>query len=402
MSVIRAVRARTIVDSRADYTLEVDVELDDGSIGRAAVPSGASTGSHEAVKLSDPQLSLGNARTAGALLVNHDPYEQEAIDRILLDADGTADKNELGANVLLALSLASCDAAAKSQNKPLYAHIHTLANLSQAPKLPTPLFNVINGGMHADNALAFQEFMLVPTADDHSFREKFFLGVTLFHELKEILHGMGHSTAVGDEGGFAPRLSSNEEAIEVLVRAIEKSPYKLTNEVSIALDVAASAIPDLSAITYPYDALAYYTRLVDQYPITMLEDPLNEDDWQSWAKLTELLGPRICLTGDDLFSTNPSRIKQGIDAKAANGLVVKPDEVGTLTETFQAIRLARQAGMSITISHRSGETESTFIADLAVGVAAEYLKAGAPARGERVAKYNQLLRIEETMGLATR
>ncbi|MGI6103085.1 MAG: phosphopyruvate hydratase [Patescibacteria group bacterium] len=397
MSAIRAVRARTILDSRAGYTLEVDVLLDDGTLGRAAVPSGASAGSHEAVKLSDTTRSVANVKTVGALLVGHDPAQQEAIDRILLDADGTANKGELGANVLLALSLASCDAAAQSAKTPLYAHIHALSGGTVAPALPTPMFNVINGGNHADNALEFQEFMIVPARDERPFHEKMRLGVALFQELRRVLQAMGHSTAVGDEGGFAPRLNSNEEAIELLVRSFEESRFRANDDVTIALDVAASAIPDLAPVIYPHDVYSYYAKLVDTYPISLIEDPLTEDDWQGWTKLTAALGSRISIVGDDLFTTNPARIKQGIEVKAANGLVVKPDQIGTLTETLQAVRLARQAGMSIVISHRSGETESTLIADLAVGIGAEYIKAGAPARGERVAKYNQLLRIEELM-----
>ena len=263
--------------------------------------------------------------------------------------------------------------------------------------LPSPMFNIINGGKHSDNKLKFQEFMIVPTNDDRSFRSKLSMARELYQSLKAMLQEMGHSTAVGDEGGFAPRLNSNLEAIELLVRLIESSPFKPRTDVAIAMDVAASSIPDLSKVTYPLDPMAFYEKIINDYPVMSIEDPLTEDDWQGWTTLNSRIGSRVMVVGDDLYTTNPKRLKDGIEQRASNAILIKPDQIGTITETFQTMRLAEQAGFTRIISHRSGETESSFIADLAVGTGAEFIKSGAPARGERVAKYNQLLRIAEVV-----
>ncbi|MBI4032464.1 phosphopyruvate hydratase [Candidatus Berkelbacteria bacterium] len=398
MAVIQSIQARTIIDSRGHETLEVDVILDDGSLGRESVPSGASTGQHEVFKLEDPAKSRANALSLGQQIVGQDPTQQEKIDLILLQADGSEDKSTLGGNVLLALSLATAEAAAKAARKPLYEHLHDIAGLHAPIGLPTPMFNVINGGKHSDNNLPFQEFMLVPAADDRPFRDKVAIGRTLFAALKERLKGMGHTIAVGDEGGFAPRLNSNEEALEILVQTIEASPYKIGQDVTLAIDVAASAIPDLAPVTYPLDPHTYFERLTTNYPISILEDPLPEDDWNGWSRLAASIGSRLLVMGDDLTTTNPKRLRMAIDQRAINAIIIKPDQIGTLTETFQTMRLAEQAGIRCAISHRSGETESTFIADLAAGAGAPYIKTGALSRSERVAKYNQLLRIEERLG----
>ncbi|MBI4185749.1 phosphopyruvate hydratase [Candidatus Berkelbacteria bacterium] len=394
MGLITTVRARKIYDARGNGTVEVDLILDDGSVGRGSVPAGASTGSHEAKRVDNIDQAVTNAQTLGQSLIGQDPSIQEKIDIILLEADGSPDKSNLGANAILPLSLAACDAAAKSQHIPLYQHIHQTAKLSSPMRLPTPMFNVINGGKHSDNNLQIQEFMLVPTEQEQTFAQKMALGTEIFHALKKVLHQMGHTTSVGDEGGFAPRLNSNEEALQVLVQTIQQTRYQPGRDVTLAMDVAASSIPDLNAVTYPLDAFGYYQRLIDTYPISSIEDPLPEDDWQGWSKLTAAIGNRVYIVGDDLYTTNPDRLKTGIERAASNAIIVKPDQIGTLTETYQTLRLAEQNRLITMISHRSGETESSFIADLAVGVGAAFIKTGAPSRGERVAKYNQLLRIE--------
>lgn len=398
MAKIISVHPRTILDSRGQETLEVDVVLNDGNWGRASVPSGASTSRHEAFKIEDMSQAKINVEMLAPLLIGQDPIGQERIDLTLMAQDQTENKSNIGANVMLAISLAIVEAGAKAAKKPLYQHIHDLTGIGEELRLPTPMFNVINGGKHADNNLEFQEFMLVPTADDRPYHQKLMMGAQLFYKLKEILLQMGHSVAVGDEGGFAPRLHSNQEAMEVLVRTIEQTPHEPHQDISIALDVAASAISDLTPVTFPLDPHAYFIKLVNEYPLTILEDPLTEDDWQGWQKLTAAIGNQVLIVGDDLYTTNLNRLKIGIEKKASNAVVIMPDQIGTLTETIRAIRLAHEANMTTIISHRSGETESTFIADLAVGVGAKYIKTGAPSRGERVAKYNQLLRIEEELG----
>lgn len=395
MVTIAGVHPRVILDSRGNQTLEVDVRLTNGAVGRASVPAGASTGEHEAFKLDDMARALANVTQISPQLIGQDPVAQERVDLQMLALDGTPTKSALGANVLLALSLAICDAGAKAKGVALHDHIHEIAGLSRGQALPTPMFNIINGGKHADNNLPFQEFMVVPLLEGSPYHEKLLLGARVFHTLRDVLLQMGHTVAVGDEGGFAPRLNSNEEALEVILQALETAKVQTGHDVVIAIDVAASAIPDLSPVTYPASPHEYYERLVRDYPVRFLEDPLPEDDWAGWAKLTASIGSSIYVVGDDLYTTNPARLKQGIEQRATNAIIVKPDQIGTLTETFQTLRLAEQANMTTIISHRSGETESSFIADLAVGVGAPFIKTGAPSRGERVAKYNQLLRIEE-------
>ncbi|MEK7184008.1 MAG: phosphopyruvate hydratase [Patescibacteria group bacterium] len=397
MAAIGSFQSRVILDSRGKQTIEVDVHCDDGTMGRASVPSGASTGIHEAARVEDMDQALKNVAQLGEQLVGQDPTQQERIDLALLTADGSEDKSKLGGNVLLAISIAVCDAGAKAAKKPLYQHIHDVAGQKAAIGLPTPMFNIINGGKHSDNKLEVQEFMVVPARDQRPYREKLIIGRELYQQLKQILHDMGHSTAVGDEGGFAPRLNSNIEAVELLVRLIESSSYRPQTDVSIAMDVAASSIPDLAAVTYPLDPISFYEKLITDYPIMSIEDPLTEDDWQGWVELNSRIGSRVMVVGDDLYTTNPKRLKEGIEKRASNAILIKPDQIGTLTETFQTMRLAEEAGFARIVSHRSGETESSFIADLAVGTGAEFLKDGAPARGERVAKYNQLLRIAEVL-----
>ncbi len=394
MATIQSIEAREILDSRGNSTLEVDVILDDGSFGRASVPSGASTGQHEAYKLEDIPKAIANVNLVAKNILGQDANEQERIDLLLINSDGSENKENLGGNVTLAVSLGIAQASAVSQKIPLYEYIHSLAKNPMEMRLPIPMFNMINGGKHADSGLPFQEFMVVPSREG-TFRERMRIGVLVYQALKAELSEMGHSTAVGDEGGFAPRLNSNEEAIEVLLRAVERTKLVPQSDIVLALDVAASAIPDLKPITYPLDPLSYFEKIVTDYPIAMLEDPLPEDDWAGWSDLTQRIGSRVQIIGDDLYTTNPVRLQRGINEQAGNTFMVKPDQIGTLTETLQAIALAREASMTVAVSHRAGETESTFIADLAVGVGAEYIKAGAPTRGERVAKYNQLLRIAE-------
>lgn len=397
MAAIAAVHGREIIDSRGNSTLEVDVALADGSRGRASVPSGASTGRSEAYKLEDISRAIANVDLIAKNLIGQDAADQQRIDLLLINTDGTENKSNLGGNVTLAISLAVVQAAAQSAKQPLYQYLHAISGVKESIGLPIPMFNIINGGKHADSGLAFQEFMVVPTGGT-SYRERLMMGVLIFKALKTELTQMGQSIAVGDEGGFAPRLNSNEEAIEVILSAIERTKFTPKQDVGLAIDVAASSIPDLKPITYPLDPLTYYEKLITDYPIVLLEDPLTEDDWAGWASLTSRIGSKIHIVGDDLFTTNKLRLQRGINEHAANAIIIKPDQIGTLTETFQTIQLARQSGMAIVVSHRSGETESTFIADLAVAIGAEYIKTGAPSRGERVAKYNQLLRIEEETG----
>lgn len=397
MARITQIKGRKILDSRGDYTIEIDVVLDDGSFGRASVPSGASTGRHEAHKISDIDKALANL---GALAVNlrgQEANDQEKIDLLMINTDGTSDKSKIGANVILAVSLAVCQAASVSLKLPLYKYISQIFHsASTVYKLPIPLFNIINGGKHADNNLSFQEFMIIPVKTD-SYHNRMECGDKVFKELKATLKQMNLSTNVGDEGGFAPKLNSNEEALELLMTAINRAGYKPKEEVAIGLDVAASSIADLSVVTYPYSPIDYYKKLSSKYPIYLIEDGLSEDDWENWTKLNQTLGNEVKIIGDDIFTTNTALLEKGIERKAANGIIIKPDQIGTLTETLRAIKMAKDAQMAIIISHRSGETESTFIADLAVGVGADFIKTGAPSRGERVAKYNQLLRIEEEL-----
>jgi len=411
MATVASVHAREILDSRGHPTIEVDVRLSDGSIGRAAVPSGASTGIHEALELRDGDTSryggkgvlraVGNVNDRIAPKVTGcDALDQAALDHLLIELDGTPNKSGLGANALLGVSLAVARAAAASQSQPLYRYLDR-----DARTLPVPLMNVINGGLHADNPLDVQEFMIVPVGGTY-FADALRMGVETFHALRALLRSRKLSTAVGDEGGFAPALRSTEEAIEVLLEAIRAAGYRPGADVAIALDPAASNLYRDGAYRFPGEGaqrrtdemIAYYARLCSAYPIVSIEDGLAEDDWDGWRDLTARLGTRVQLVGDDLFVTNPARLRRGIELRAANAILIKVNQIGTLTETLDAVATARDAGYASIISHRSGETEDTTIADLAVATGAGQIKTGAPSRSERVAKYNQLLRIAEELG----
>jgi enolase len=397
------VHGREIRDSRGNPTVEVDVRLESGAWGRAAVPSGASTGRFEAVELRD---SDGEGVTRAIANVNGeitealrgvDADDQAAVDRALIDLDGTANKARLGANAILGCSLAVAKAAAADARKPLYEWIGG----ADAHVLPVPLMNVVNGGAHAQNSLDLQEFMVVP-AGAETFAEGLRIGAEVFHALKALLHERGLATAVGDEGGFAPDLGSSEEAIEAVLEATERAGHR--ERVAIALDPAATEIFRDGSYVFEGRTLAaeemngYWGELVGRYPIVSIEDPLAEDEWDGWRALTQDLGERVQLVGDDLFVTNVERLRRGVDEDVANAILVKVNQIGTLTETLEAIALARESGYAAVISHRSGETEDTTIADLAVATGAGQIKTGAPSRTDRVAKYNQLLRIEEELG----
>jgi enolase len=415
MTTIDSVFAREILDSRGNPTVEVEVVLEGGALGRAAVPSGASTGKREAAELRDGdsqryrgkgvQHAVRNVEeTIAPEIDGMEASEQAAIDQALLELDGTPNKSALGANAILAVSLAVARAAADDAGLPLYAYLGGVGGRL----LPVPMLNVINGGAHADNGIDFQEFMLVPAGAD-SFSNALRMGVEIFHALKELLKSKKLSTGVGDEGGFAPALGSNTAALDLLMEAVENAGYRPGDDVALALDVAASEFAEdggryrlrrENVVLDSEELITRYEALVDRYPIVSLEDPLGEDDWNGWALLTRRLGGRVQLVGDDLFVTNPAIIQQGIQKSIANAVLVKVNQVGTLTETMQAIELAKRAAYGTIISHRSGETEDTFVADLAVAVNAGQIKTGSVARGERTAKYNQLLRIEEELGHA--
>lgn len=397
MAKITSIKGREILDSRGDQTLEVEVSLEDGSNSRASVPSGASTGKLEAFKITDIKKSLINLDVLAKNLIGQDASDQEKIDLLMINSDGTPNKENIGGNVILAVSLAICQASAVSAKQPLYKYIASISKLGISQfKIPTPMFNIINGGKHADSNLPFQEFMIIPVGEN-DYKTKLEIGQKVYHQLKNDLKKMSLSTSVGDEGGFAPKLNSNEEALELIVASIQNAGFTPGEQIAIGLDIAASSISDLNSVTYPDKPVDYYAKLVEKYPIVLIEDPLGEDDWQGWVEITQKLGTKIKLVGDDLFTTSAARLQQGIEKHAANMVLIKPDQIGTLTETFRTIDLAKKSNYGLVISHRSGETESTFIADLAVGVGAEFIKSGAPARGERVAKYNQLLRIEEDL-----
>lgn len=401
---IRTLRAREILDSRGTPTVEVEIELEDGSCGRAAVPSGASTGTHEALELRDGDRRYGGKGVLRAVrnvseeiapaLMGRDFSSQGELDRLLIELDGTANKSRLGANALLGVSLAYARAAAHSLKKPLFQYIGDKA------LLPTPLVNVLNGGLHADNELDVQEFMLVPVGFA-SFREALRATVETFQALKKILKSRGLSTNVGDEGGFAPQLRENEEALQFLVEAISTAGYRPGRDLALALDPAASTFyadgryhiekKSLSAS----ELIGLYEEWLKKYPIVSIEDGLAEDDWAGWQELTKRLGKRVQLVGDDIFVTNPDLIEKGIREGVANAVLIKLNQIGTLTETLHAVETAHRGGYRTVISHRSGETEDTFIADLAVGTGAGQIKTGSVSRGERTAKYNQLLRLEE-------
>ena len=413
MTKIETIKAREILDSRGNPTVEVDVTLTDGSFARAAVPSGASTGAFEAAELRD-----GGARYLGkgvATAVSNvvsklapvvkgmDAFDQRALDQKMIELDSTVNKSSLGANAILGVSLAVAKAAAASKKLPFYSFIGG----ESAILLPVPMMNILNGGAHADTNVDIQEFMIAPIAAD-SFKEGLRWGAEIYHSLKSVLKKRGLATSIGDEGGFAPNLESNRAALDLIIEAIEKAGYKVGSQVALAMDVAATEF--YADGTYDFEGsklssaemIAYYKGLVDSYPLVSIEDPLSEDDWDGWGSITRELGSRVQLVGDDLFVTNPQRLARGIEAKTANALLVKVNQIGTLTETLDAVAMAHKAGYRSMMSHRSGETEDTTIADLAVAALCGQIKTGAPARSERVAKYNQLLRIEEELGARAR
>ena len=406
-------RAREILDSRGNPTIEVDVALHDGSRGRAAVPSGASTGQHEAVELRDEDaaryLGKGTTRAVANVadeifpaLCGLDPTDQSLLDQRMIDLDGTENKGRLGANAILAVSLACAKAAAASCQMPLYRYLGGPA----ARTLPVPMLNILNGGAHSDNNVDLQEFMVMPVGAA-TFAEALRMGAEVFHHLKAVLKAKGLNTAVGDEGGFAPDLGSNDEALDVIVEAIGVAGYSAGDDIVLALDAASSELYEGGQYTFhwsdgktrqPEEMIAFYDDLVQRYPIRSIEDGLDEDDWDNWARLTAALADRVQLVGDDVFVTNTDRLRRGIEAGVGNSILVKVNQIGTLTETLEAIDVAHRAGYSVVVSHRSGETEDTTIADLAVAVNAGQIKTGSASRTDRVAKYNQLLRIEEELG----
>ena len=411
MSQIERVHARQILDSRGNPTVEVEVVLRSGANGRAAVPSGASTGEFEATELRDGgDAYLGKGVTKAVANVNgeiaqavhgSDVLDQRALDRALIDLDGTPNKSRLGANAILGVSLACARAAAAEERQPLWRYLGG----EQAHVLPVPMMNVLNGGAHADNSVDFQEFMVVP-AGAGSFSECLRMGAEVFHHLKGWLHDQGKGTAVGDEGGFAPDLESNEAALQALVQGIQAAGYEPGSDIVIALDPAVSEIFQDGAYELEHEGRSlssseladYWKDLSDRYPIVSIEDGMDEEDWDGWKALTDRLGDRLQLVGDDLFVTNTERLQRGIDSGTANSILIKVNQIGTLTETLEAIDMARAAGYTAVMSHRSGETEDTTIADLAVATGCGQIKTGAPSRSDRVAKYNQLLRIEEALG----
>ena len=418
MNTIKSVKAMQVLDSRGNPTVQVKVTLEDGTVGKAIVPSGASTGSFEAVELRDGDKNkyLGKSvekavrnvnENIAVKLMGEDVFKQNQIDKKLIDIDGTDNKSNLGANATLGVSLACADAASKYLNMPLYEYIGGVSGTN----IPIPMMNILNGGKHSDNNVNIQEFMIVPVGGK-DFKEMMQMASEIYHTLKKVLKEKSLSTAVGDEGGFAPNLTSDKEALDLIVEAIQKAGYKLREDVALALDVAATEMYEeakkegkeagyLFWKTGEYlptiDMIDYLEDLVEEYPIISIEDGLAEEDWDGWKELTNRLGEKIQLVGDDLFVTNISRLEKGIKNKVANSILIKPNQIGTLTETLNAIKLAKANGYSTVISHRSGETEDTFIADLAVAINSRYIKAGAPARTDRVAKYNRILNIEEEL-----
>ncbi|OGU28350.1 MAG: phosphopyruvate hydratase [Ignavibacteria bacterium GWA2_55_11] len=412
---IKEVRAREILDSRGNPTIEVDVELEDGTLGRAAVPSGASTGENEAVELRDGDKSRYQGKgvlkavenvnaTLSEEVIGFEATDQIGIDKMMIELDGTPNKGKLGANAILGVSLAVAKAAAASLGQPLYRYIGG----TNARILPVPMMNILNGGKHADNNVDFQEFMIFPL-DAPSFAEGLRMGDEVFHALKSVLHKKGYNTAVGDEGGFAPNLKSNDEAVEVILQAVEKTGYKAGEQVYIALDPAASEFYDTTKKKYVFSKsdkseksseqmVKYWESWVKQYPIVSIEDGMSENDWEGWKLLTDTLGKKIQLVGDDVFVTNVEYLSKGIDMGVANSILIKVNQIGTLTETLDCIEMAKRAKYATVLSHRSGETEDTTIADIAVATNAAQIKTGSASRTDRIAKYNQLLRIEEDLG----
>jgi enolase 1/2/3 len=415
MTTIIDVYAREILDSRGNPTIEVEVELESGAIGRAAVPSGASTGAFEAVELRDGDKSryLGKGVTKAVENVNAiiapeiiglNALDQVGIDNIMIELDGTPNKAKLGANAILGVSLAVAKATAETLGVSLYQYVGGV----NAKTLPVPMMNILNGGEHADNNVDIQEFMVMPVGAE-SFKEALRMCAEIFHNLKKVLKGKGLNTSVGDEGGFAPNLTSNEEALEVIVEAINGAGYKAGEEIFIAMDVAASELykdnkynlEGEGIVKTSEEMVGFYERLISKYPIISIEDGLDEEDWEGWKLLTERLGDKVQLVGDDLFVTNTERLSRGIDMGVGNSILIKVNQIGTLTETLDAINMAERAGYTAVVSHRSGETEDTTIADLVVAVNAGQIKTGAPSRTDRVAKYNQLLRIEEELAYSS-
>lgn len=409
---IQKIHAREVLDSRGQPTIEVDVTLKNGTLGRATVPSGASTGEHEAVELRDGDkrfLGKGVARAVHHVnrmiaprLRGREAKDQEGMDRLMIELDGTPNKGHLGANAILGVSLAAAKAQARHEGLPLYRYLGG----PRARTLPAPMLNVVNGGVHADNNVDVQEFMIIPFGMK-SFAEALRAAAEIFQTLKKVLQGRGYSTSVGDEGGFAPRLRGNEEAIELLLEAVSQAGYQPRDQVALGLDVAASGMYEGDRYVFKKsdgaargreEMARLYEDWVRQYPIVSIEDALAEDDWEGWALLTSLLGAKIQLVGDDIFVTNKQRLERGIESNVANSILIKVNQIGTLTETLETMRLAKKSGYTTVISHRSGETEDVTIADFAVATNAGQIKTGAPCRGERTAKYNQLLRIEEELG----
>lgn len=414
MTIISDVYAREILDSRGNPTVEVEVWTESGGYGRAGVPSGASTGAFEAVELrdGDKKRYLGKGvltavdnvnNIIAPELIGRDSLEQASIDKMLIALDGTPNKGKLGANAILGVSMACAKAAADTLGLPLYQYLGGV----NGKTLPVPMMNILNGGQHADNNVDIQEFMVMPVGAK-TFKEALRMGAEIFHSLKSVLKGKGLSTSVGDEGGFAPNLTSNEEALATIVEAIEKAGYTPGNEVMLAIDVAATELYDAETKTYTLEGenrkftqsemVDFYAGLVSKYPIISIEDGMNEEDWEGWKMLTDRLGDRVQIVGDDLFVTNTERLKRGIELKSANSILIKLNQIGTITETLDAIEMAKRAGFTAVVSHRSGETDDSTIADLVIAVNAGQIKTGAPSRIDRVAKYNQLLRLEDILG----
>ena len=415
---IRDIFAREILDSRGNPTIEAEVLAGENIVGRAAVPSGASTGKYEAVELRDQEERYGGKGVERAVenvnsclataVIGMNVFDQKEIDRALCKADGTENKSNLGANAILGVSMAAARAAAKGLNIPLYRYLGGV----QAKKMPVPMMNILNGGVHADNPLDIQEFMIVPVRET-SFRERLRICAEIYHMLRAVLKGKGLQTGVGDEGGFAPELADTKEALRTIRDAAERAGYRMGRDIMIALDVAASELYIEEKGGYIFagegkkgepvvrtteEMISYYEELVEEFPIFSIEDPLDEGDWDGWKKLTKKIGNRVQLVGDDLFVTNAQRLRKGIELGAANAILIKVNQIGTLSETFETIKTAQEAGYNVIVSHRSGETEDTIIADIAVAFNTGQIKTGAPCRSERVAKYNRLLRIEEQIG----
>ena len=415
---IRDIFAREILDSRGNPTIEAEVLAGENIVGRAAVPSGASTGKYEAVELRDQEERYGGKGVERAVenvnsclakaVIGMNVFDQKEIDRALCKADGTENKSNLGANAILGVSMAAARAAAKGLNIPLYRYLGGV----QTKKMPVPMMNILNGGVHADNPLDIQEFMIVPVRET-SFRERLRICAEIYHMLRAVLKGKGLQTGVGDEGGFAPELADTKEALRTIRDAAERAGYRMGRDIMIALDVAASELYIEEKGGYIFagegkkgepvvrtteEMISYYEELVEEFPIFSIEDPLDEEDWDGWKKLTKKIGNRVQLVGDDLFVTNAQRLRKGIELGAANAILIKVNQIGTLSETFETIKTAQEAGYNVIVSHRSGETEDTIIADIAVAFNTGQIKTGAPCRSERVAKYNRLLRIEEQIG----